>query len=97
MGKVACITTIKAAPGRRDELLKLCKAHVKLMLAAEPGTLRIELLAPLDDTDRLIVWDVYENMEALEAHRIGEQLRRFVDDAKEIIVSMSGVRHTLIE
>jgi hypothetical protein len=34
-GKVACITTIKGTPGRRDELLKLSKAHAKLMLAAE--------------------------------------------------------------
>jgi quinol monooxygenase YgiN len=59
--------------------------------------LRIELLTPLDDADRLIVWDVYENIEAVEAHRTGERLRKFVDDAKEIIVSMSGIRHILIE
>jgi quinol monooxygenase YgiN len=97
MGKVACITTIQAVPGRRDELLQICKAHVKLMLAAEPGTLRIELLLPPDDLDKLVVWDVYENMEAVEAHRAGERLREFVEDAKELMVGMTGKRHTLVE
>jgi len=67
------------------------------MMADEPGTLRIELLTPIDHADRVIVWDVYENMEAVEAHRTGELLRKFICEAGDILLSVTGVRHLCIE
>ena len=52
---------------------------------------------PIDDTEKLVVWDVYESMEAVEAHRNGERLRKFFEDAKELIVGIDSKRHTLVE
>ena len=97
MAKVACITTLQAAPGRRDELLEVCRRYAKSMLAGEPGTLRMEFLLPFENSDGLVIWDVYESVEAVDAHRNGERLKRFIEETKGILVRISGVRHTFIE
>jgi quinol monooxygenase YgiN len=97
MPKIACITTLKAAPGRREELAQYSREQVPLFLKAEPGTLRIDILIPHYDSDAVIAWDVYESPEALEAHRNGTTLKSFLHGAAGLLISMSGVRHTLID
>src|SRR4051794_39856673 len=97
MAKIACITTFKAIAGKRDELAEYCKAQAPLFVDAEPGTLRIEVLVPHNDPDTVTVWDVYASAEAIQAHREGETLRKFLDGAKSMLLSMTGIRHNLIE
>jgi quinol monooxygenase YgiN len=97
MSKIACITTLKTLPDKRDELIRHCKAYAARFVEQEPGTLRIELLLPPTDQDAIIIWDVYENFEAVEAHRNGELLRKFGEETKSLLLSMSGVRHTMLE
>src|SRR5829696_4846395 len=97
MAKIACITTFKAAPGKRDELVAYSRQQVPLFLKAEPGTLRIDILVPHDDPDSVVAWDVYESPDALEAHRNGKTLKAFLEGAIGLLSSMSGVRHTLLE
>jgi quinol monooxygenase YgiN len=97
MARIACVTTLKALPGKRDELLRHCQVYAPRFVATEPGTLRIELLTPVNEPDTVVVWDVYESVAAIETHRDGDLLREFRDGAKGMLLSMSGVRHTLVE
>lgn len=97
MAKIACITTFKAVPGKREELANYSRSQVPLFLKAESGTLRIDILVPHYDEDSVIVWDVYDSPEALEAHRNGKMLNKFLEGATGLLLSMSGVRHTLID
>jgi quinol monooxygenase YgiN len=97
MPKIACITIFKAAPGKRDELAEYSKNQVPLFLKAERGTLRIDILVPHDDPDTVVVWDVYGSEEARQAHRSGDTLKKFLEGATGLLLSMSGTRHTLIE
>lgn len=97
MAKIACITIFKAAPGKRDELAEYSKKQVPLFLKAEPGTLRIDILVPHDDPDTVVVWDVYSSEEARLAHRNGDTLKKFMEGAAGLLLSMSGIRHNLIE
>ena len=97
MPKLGCVGTLKAFPGRGEELLRYCREYALRFVAKEPGTLRLELLIPLDDPDTVVVWEVYENAAAIEAHRNGALLREFRDITKDSLQSMSAVRHTLLE
>jgi quinol monooxygenase YgiN len=97
MPKIACITTLIAVPGKRDELATLAKLHAAKIVETEPGTLRIDILVPLDDPDKVVVWDIYESVDAIEIHRNGQPLRDFVNATKGLLLNMSGIRHTLIE
>lgn len=97
MAKIACITTLQAASGKREELAEYIRRQVPLFLKSEPGTLRLDILIPHDDPDCVVVWDVYASAEALETHRNGETLKAFLIGAAGLLSKMSGVRHTLME
>ena len=68
MGKSALLATIKTVPGKREEYLKYLKAHAQRCLASEPGTLKFEILVPQEETDTVMLYEVYASAEAFEAH-----------------------------
>ena len=68
MSKLSIIATIEVAPGRRDELLPLLMAHRRRCLDGEPGTLAFEVLVPHDDTSKILIYELYEDAAAFQAH-----------------------------
>jgi quinol monooxygenase YgiN len=97
MAKLAIVGTIKVAPGRRDEYLKHLRAHAKRCRANEPGTLQFEILAPHDDPDTVMLYEVYASSEAFQAHWTGESMKQIRRDSEGLQVSLSGVRCDLVE
>jgi quinol monooxygenase YgiN len=97
MAKLAIVATIKVAPGRRDEYLKHLRAHAERCRANEPGTLQFEILAPHDDPDTVMLYEVYASSEAFQAHWTGESMKQIRRDSEGLQVSLSGVRCDLVE
>ena len=97
MAKLAIVATIKVAPGRRDEYLKHLRAHAERCRANEPGTLQFETLAPHDDPDTVMLYEVYASAEAFQAHWTGESMKQIRRDSEGLQVSLSGVRCDLVE
>jgi quinol monooxygenase YgiN len=97
MAKLAIVATIKVAPGRRDEYLKHLRAHAERCRANEPGTLQFEILAPHDDPDTVMLYEVYVSSEAFQAHWTGESMKQIRRDSEGLQVSLSGVRCDLVE
>lgn len=97
MQRIAVTASLKALPGKRDELIRLCREYVPLFVEREREILRIELLLPPDDPDTLVLWEVYESADVLAAHRNGELLKKFKDSIKGLLQSMSSTSHALLE
>jgi quinol monooxygenase YgiN len=97
MNKLAMVATIKIAPGRRNEYLNPLKAHAKRCLANEPGTLQFEILVPHEEPDTLMLYEVYANSDAFQAHWNGESMKQVRRDTEGIQASLSGVRCDLVE
>ena len=97
MAKLAIVATIKVSPGRRDDYLKHLRGHAERCLANEPGTLRFEILAPHDDPDGLMLYEVYASPDAFQAHWEGESMKQVRRDSEGLQVSISGVRCDLVE
>ena len=99
MAKLAIIATIKTVPGKRDEYLKHLKAHGERCLATEPGTLVFDILVPQapELADTLMLYEVYESMEAVQAHLNGPSFKQAFQDVEAIHVSMSAVRCNLAD
>ena len=68
MSKLAIIGTIEVMPGRRDEVLALLMAHRARCLKDEPGTLQFEVLVPSDDDAKILLYELYQDAAAFEAH-----------------------------
>ena len=97
MASFAIIGTIKTVPGKRDEYLKFLVAHRKRCLATEPGTLQFEVLVPHTEADTLMLYEVYANKDAFDAHWNGDSIKQFFQEATSLQVSMTGVRGELAE
>lgn len=69
MPKVGIIATVEAEPGRRDEVLSVLMAHRARCLKDEPGTLQFEIMVPQGEDSKLLVFEVYRDEAAHEAHR----------------------------
>lgn len=77
VANLAIIATIEIVPGRKEQLLPLLLAHKDRCLADEPGTLQFEVLAPHDDDSKLLVYEVYQDAPAFDAHRNGASIAQF--------------------
>ena len=63
------IAELRFDPAHREALLELAQRHVRNTLAAEPGCLRFELVAPKDDRRRCVFCEMFASEAAFAAHR----------------------------
>lgn len=96
MAKFAIVATIKTVPSERDEYLKHLEAHAQRCRATEPGTLQFEILVPQKETDTVMLYEVYENPEAFQAHWNGASMQILRKDAGHLQESLTGVRCDLL-
>ena len=97
MAKLVLVGTIEIAPGRRDQLISATKAHGARCLKAEPGTLKMEVLAPRDDDAKVLVYEVYRDDAAFEVHRRGPSLAQWRAETAALIATFSVIRCTPVE
>ena len=92
MTKFAIVATIKITAGKRDDYLKHLKAHAQRCRATEPGTLQFDILVPQEESDTVILYEVYASPEAFEAHWTGPSMQQMKQDAAGLQAGLSGVR-----
>lgn len=77
MSKLAIVGTVHFPREQRDRVLPLLLAHRDRCLNDEPGTLQFEVLAPRGDDTKLLLYEVYRDDAAFEAHRNGPSIARW--------------------
>lgn len=82
MSKVALVVTIESEPNAREEILRALLAHRGRCLKEEPGTLQFEVLVPEDDPERIFLFELYADSNALSAHSGGTSIARFRRDVE---------------
>ena len=91
------VVTLHVAPGRMDEYLPLLHAHRARCLRDEPGTLQIDVLRPIDDPTNVMIYVVYRDGEACDAHRDGPSRARHYEEADGILLGASGMRCAVLD
>lgn len=86
---VTVIAELRFDPAQRDTVVELAQRHVRNTVAAEPGCLRFELVAPTDEAGALVFYETFESEAAFAAHRdsphstwFREARAPFVQDAR---------------
>jgi (4S)-4-hydroxy-5-phosphonooxypentane-2,3-dione isomerase len=97
MPKLAIIGTIEITPGRMEQFLPLLLAHKTRCLKDEPGTLQFEVLLPRDDEAKVLLYEIYRDDAAFDAHWNGPSTKRIREEAAGMIVKISGTRCSLVE
>ena len=88
MPKFAIIATIEVAPGRRDEFLPLLKAHAARCLKDEPGTVQFDVLLPQEGDNKLMIYELYADAAAFDAHANGPSLARLRKEATGMMANV---------
>ena len=57
------------APGKLDEFERLIVENATRSVADEPGCLRFDVLRSLERPDTIVLYEVYTDAEAFEAHK----------------------------
>lgn len=94
MGKFAVVATYEIAADQIDAFLPLLLAHRDRCLRDEPGTLRFDVLRP---DSNLMLYEVYEDEVAFQAHRDGPLVARFRAEAAAIERKLTFVPCALID
>ncbi len=97
MPKLAIVATIEVVPGRRGELLPLLTAHRARCLKDEPGTVQFDVLLPHEADTRVVIYEVYRDEAALDAHMNGPSLARLRKEAAGMMANVSGTRCAVAE
>ena len=94
MSKFAVVATYDIAPEQVDIFLPILKAHRDRCLSDERGTLRFDILQP---DQKLMIYEVYVDEAAFQAHRNGKSLERFMQEAADVPRELTYVTCALIE
>ena len=96
MPKFANVVTIETAPGRRDQVVSLLRAH-KARLKDEPGTLQFDVLLPKDDDTKVLSYEIYRDAAAFDAHLKGPSLAQLREEIAGMVVKLHGVRCAVVD
>ena len=92
MCKVALIVTAEFEPDLKEEILQALLSHRERSLKDEPGTLQFEVLVPVNEPGKLILFELYADAEALSAHSEGPSIAQYRAEARSKITKVTSHR-----
>jgi (4S)-4-hydroxy-5-phosphonooxypentane-2,3-dione isomerase len=94
MSKFAIVATYEIAQEKIATFLPMLLAHRDRCLRDEPGTLRFDVLRP---ETNLMLYEVYVDEAAFQAHRNGASLVRFLADAESVERKLTFIKCSLLD
>ena len=68
MNGYVIIVDFSLAPGTRTRFRQVINANARASCTAEPGCRRFDVLEPAGDPDRILLYEIYDDRLAFEAH-----------------------------
>ncbi|MBX6321000.1 MAG: antibiotic biosynthesis monooxygenase [Rhodospirillaceae bacterium] len=94
-GSFVIIVEFRLAPGAREELLRLIADNANASVREEPGCRRFDVLTPVGEPDRVVLYEIYDDRAAFEAHLRTSHFLRFNEASGPLIVDRKIVEHRL--
>jgi (4S)-4-hydroxy-5-phosphonooxypentane-2,3-dione isomerase len=91
-GRLVILVEFELAPGTRDEFRRLVLENATASVRDEPGCRQFDVLVPDGEAgDRVVLYEIYDNAAAFDAHLASEHYARFAV-ATEAVVREKTVR-----
>ncbi len=88
MSKIAIIGEFTTNAGDFDEFYGLMVKHATAS-REEPGNLRFDVVVPLKSENRLMIYELYEDQAALDAHAGTDRIKEHRNNTKELVENRS--------
>jgi autoinducer 2-degrading protein len=77
------LVEIKIKPGYRDQFVEALMLDAKGSVNDEPGCLRFDVLQDSENPNRIYLYEVYKDEQALEAHRAAPHFTKWRETVKD--------------
>ena len=87
---IALIVHLDIRPEDFDQFVKIVRAHGDYSLNTEEGCRSFQVMLPIDEADKVILVEVYDDNNALESHWKSAHMQAYRDKTKDMIVRRQG-------
>lgn len=92
----AIIVDFRLRSGTRNAFRRLVDANAFASAKVEPGCRRFDVLEPKDDPDRVVLYEIYDDRAAFDAHTRTRHVGEFDSDSKQLVLTKSVTELTLV-
>ena len=88
---ISLVVRLDVVPERREEFLAAITSNAASTFADEPGCLRFDVCRSQSDPDHFVLYEIYRDAAALEAHRRAPHFARWREAVARTVVPGSQV------
>jgi quinol monooxygenase YgiN len=92
MGPFVLVVEFTLYPGTVERFMPLITANARESLESEPGCQRFDVVQSLDDANRILLYEIYDDVPAFDAHREMPHVKNFFQQADELIADRKFMR-----
>ena len=96
MTAFAIIVDFRLKPGAHSEFRRLVDSNARISAQAERGCRRFDVVEPRDEADRVLLYEIYDDDGAFEAHVRSPHYIQFDAESAPLIVAKSVIRCNLV-
>jgi len=82
--------------GARSEFRRLIDANADASVRTEPGCLQFDVLEPEGEDDRVLLYEIYTDKAAFDAHLLTEHFRVFASMSEALYLEKKVTRCNLV-
>ena len=83
-------------PGMRSQFRRLIDENAEASVRTEPGCLQFDVLEPEGEADRVLLYEIYTDRAAFDAHLQTEHFRIFADASESLFLQKKVMRCDLV-
>jgi quinol monooxygenase YgiN len=87
MSKFVLTVGLVIKPGEEDRFMSMVLANAKAARETEPGCRQFDVLADPQDRSRVMLYEVYEDEAAFQAHQQTPHFKRYLAEAVPLLQS----------
>ena len=95
MSAIVLVVELEIASGKTERFLARALAHRENVLKNEPGCQRFDILVPREGGDTVLLYEVYADEEAVEAHMTTSYMQEYLSDTGPMITKRKRTFCTL--
>jgi quinol monooxygenase YgiN len=96
MKMFSLIVQMDVQPGRRAEFLAGMAANAEASVRDEPGCLRFDVCAVAADPDRFLLYELYTDADAFEAHKASPHFAQWRQVAERVVLNQVNTPGSLL-
>ncbi|MDQ0471902.1 putative quinol monooxygenase [Labrys wisconsinensis] len=96
MNGYVVIVEFRLQPGALPAFRRLVDANARASVREEPGCRRFDVVEPADEADRVLLYEIYADRAAFEAHMRTGHYRSFDADSAGLVAAKSVITGALV-